>query len=310
MVEISVVVPVFGCPNAIPELCRRIVTTMEERGLSFEIILVDDRDGMGSWERIKAVAAADERIKGISFTHNCGQDKAVTAGVKQAVGQWIVAMDCDLQDAPENIPILYDMAVHGGNDVVFVRRQKRKDPLITRGLSRLFHRVFSYLSELPFDYELGTYLIASRRAVDQYCAARDRGRDFTMYLIWLDYKHDFIEFEHEKRYDGESSYTLGRRISYAVKMMTTFSTRVLFIPIHLGVISVIGSLIYLVYILVMYLSGIANPEGWNTLAAAVFFFGGAILSTLGIIGLYLGNVFDMTKNRPLYVIQETINCDQ
>lgn len=308
--DISIVIPVYGCPGAIPELHRRLVETLEGMGVSFEIIMVDDHDDMGSWDQIKAVALKDNRVKAISFTKNCGQDKAVSAGVKQACGDWIIPMDCDLQDAPEKIPILYDMAISGGNDVVFVRRQGRKDSIMTRFLSRTFHKVFSYFTEISFDYELGTYLIASRRAADLYRESKDRGRDFTMFLVWLGFKHDFVEFEHEWRYEGKTSYTFKKKWDYAIKMMTTFSNRILYVPIRVGGLAVLCSIAYLIYVLISYLCGVSNPEGWNTLIAAVLFFGGAILSTLGIIGIYIGNIFDMTKQRPLYVIQESINCEK
>ncbi|MCR5595871.1 MAG: glycosyltransferase family 2 protein [Lachnospiraceae bacterium] len=307
--DISVVIPVYGCPGAISELYRRLVETLEGMKVSFEIIMVDDRDGMGSWDEIKKVALKDSRVKAISFTYNCGQDKAISAGVAQATGDWIIPMDCDLQDAPEKIPQLYEHAVSGGYDIVFVRRHQRKDSKMTQFLSKTFHKVFSYFAEIPFDYELGTYLIASKRAADKYRASKDRGRDFTMYLMWLGYKHDFIDLEHENRFEGKTSYTFKKKMDYAIKMMTTFSNRILYVPIHMGIFSVIVSIIYLIFVLVSYFSGVTNPEGWNTLIIFVLFFGGAILSTLGIIGLYIGNIFDMTKQRPLYVVQETINCE-
>ncbi|MCR5674250.1 MAG: glycosyltransferase family 2 protein [Lachnospiraceae bacterium] len=307
--EISVVIPVYGCPAAIPELHRRLTETLTGMGVEYEIVMVDDCDAMGSWDEVRKVAEADPRVKAIRFTKNCGQDKAITAGVRAATGNWIVTMDCDLQDAPENIPLLYRTVREKGCDVVFVRRHQRKDPLVVQWLSKLFHRIFSYFSELSFDYELGTFLIASKRAADQYRRSRDRGRDFTMYLMWLGYACDYVDLEHEWRFEGKSSYTFMKKWRYAVSAMTTFSNRILYIPVWVGMVAALGSVAYILFVLISYFAFHNNPEGWSTLAAAVFFFGGAILSTLGIIGLYLGNVFDISKDRPLYVIQESINCD-
>ena len=167
-IEISVVVPVYGCPEAIPELVRRNTETLKGMGVGYEIILVDDRDGMGSWDAIKKEAVADEHVKAISLTKNCGQDKAITAGVTVARGNYIVTMDCDLQDAPENIPMLYEKVRQQELDVLIVRRYDRKDSAMVQFLSKTFHKVFSFLAELDFDYELGTYLIASKRATDMY----------------------------------------------------------------------------------------------------------------------------------------------
>lgn len=308
--DISIVVPVYGCPSAISELHRRLTKTLNIMNIDYEIILVDDCDGMGSWDEIKKVAEEDNKVKAIRLTRNYGQGRAITAGVTAAIGDWIITMDCDLQDAPENIPDLYRKAIDGQNDVVFVRRTCRKESFVVKAFAKLYHKLVSYLSEVPFDYDLATYLIASRRAASYFVSSKDRGRDFGMFLMWLGYKHDFIEFEQENRFAGESSYTFAKKFNYALGIMTTFSNRILYIPIHIGAVASLGSVIYVIIILVFYFIFDANPEGWSTLAAAVFFFGGLILSTLGVLGIYLGNIFDMDKDRPLYVIQETINCNE
>ncbi|RKM57830.1 glycosyltransferase [Butyrivibrio sp. CB08] len=309
-IDISIVVPVYGCPEAIPELHRRLSDTLQGMKVEYEIILVDDRDGMGSWDEIKKVAVSDYHVKAISLTKNCGQDKAITAGIGVSRGEWVITMDCDLQDAPENIPMLYDKVRSDNLDVLIVRRQKRKDSAIVQLLSKMFHKVFSYLSELTFDYELGTYLIAHRRAADLYIQTKGQGRDFTMFLLWTGYRKGFVELEHEERFAGKSSYTFLKKCEYALRAMTTFSNRILFVPIYVGSISAVGSLIYIIFVLVSWATNVSNPEGWNTLAAAVFFFGGLILSTLGVLGIYIGNIFDVTKERPLYIVQETINIPE
>ncbi len=306
-ISISVVVPVYGCPEAIPELVRRNTETLKGMEVGYEIILVDDHDGMGSWDAIRKEALADEHVKAISLTRNCGQDKAITAGVAASRGDWVVTMDCDLQDAPENIPMLYEKVREQELDVLIVRRHDRKDSAIVQMLSKAFHKVFSYLSELDFDYELGTYLIASKRATDLYVHTKGQGRDFTMFLLWTGYKKGFVDLEHETRFAGKSSYTFGRKMEYALRAMTTFSNRILYVPVYVGAISAVGSLIYVIFVLISWAMHVANPEGWSTLAAAIFFFGGLILSTLGVLGIYIGNIFDVAKERPLYIVQEKIN---
>ena len=309
-IDISVVVPVYGCPEAIPELVRRNTETLKRMGVGYEIILVDDRDGMGSWDAIKKEALADEHVKAISLTRNCGQDKAITAGVAASRGDWVVTMDCDLQDAPENIPMLYEKVREQELDVLIVRRHDRKDSAVVQLLSKAFHKVFSYLSELDFDYELGTYLIASKRATDLYVHTKGQGRDFTMFLLWTGYKKGFVDLEHETRFAGKSSYTFGKKMEYALRAMTTFSNRILYVPVYAGAISAVGSLIYVLFVLISWAMHVGNPEGWSTLAAAIFFFGGLILSTLGILGIYIGNIFDVAKERPLYIVQEKLNIPE
>ena len=305
--DISVVIPVYGCPAAVVPLYERLTKVLGEMKVSYEIVMVDDCDKMNSWEEVCKVASADERVKAIHFTRNFGQGCAITAGVRQASGDWIITMDCDLQDSPENIPDLYGKALEG-YDVVFVRRRQRKESFFVRLFAKWYHNLLCILSGVDFDYDLATYLIASRRAADQYVLSKDRGRDFGVFLMWLGFKHTFVEYEQKVRYDGKSSFTFGQKLKTAVDIISTYSNRPLYVSIWIGAISAVLSFVYIIYAFIQYFVYNANPEGWTTVAAALFFFGGAVLSTLGIMGIYLGNVFDMSKDRPLYAVQESINC--
>ena len=309
MTEISVVVPVYGCPEAIPELYRRLKKTLDNMQVTYEIILVDDSCPMDSWRRIEEICDKDNSVRGIRFARNFGQMSAIAAGVSESNGNWVITMDCDLQDVPENIPLLYKEA-QKGYDVVFVRRRQRTDTKWNLFWARLFHKLFSYFCELDFDFDLATYLIASRRAADKYNESVDIARDFGMYLMWLGYRHSFVEFEQGERHSGDSSYTFIKKVRYAITTMTTFSNRILYIPVYVGTISAIGAICYLIYILVAYFVLKVNPEGWTSIAAAVFLFGGLILNALGIMGVYLGNVFEMSKKRPKYIVQESRNCKE
>lgn len=304
--DISVVVPVYGCPEALDELHRRLSITLDSTTNDYEIVLVDDCCPLGSWSRIEAICQNDTRVKGLRLARNFGQGQAITAGLQETSGEWVITMDCDLQDIPENIPILFSKA-REGYDVVFVRRRARKDSFITQLWARVFHKLFSYLAELDFDFDLGTYLIASRRAADMFCLSKDRGRDFGMYLMWLGYKRSFVEMEHGNRHSGRSAYTFWKKMKYAKNVITTFSNRVLYIPIIAGFIFAGLSLLYIIYLVIAYFL-IDNPIGWTSLAASIFLVGGIQLSTIGVVGLYIGNIFDVTKDRPLYVIQEKRNC--
>ena len=306
-IDISVVIPVYGCPAAIPELHRRLSEVLSGMNVAYEIIMVDDCDKMNSWEEVKKVAEKDTHVKAIHFTKNHGQGVAVTAGVHQSVGKWVITMDCDLQDAPENIPDLYSKALEG-YDVVFVRRQQRKESFLVRLFAKWYHNVLAWLSGVDFDYDLATYLIASRRATDYYVASKDRGRDFGVFLMWLGFRYTFVNYEQGYRYEGKSSFTFIKKVRTAVGIISTYSNRPLYVSIWVGLISAAFSFIYIIYAFIQYFVYDANPVGWTTVAAAIFFFGGAILSTLGVMGIYLGNIFDMSKDRPLFTIQETINC--
>ncbi len=305
--DISVVIPVYGCPAAVAPLHERLTNVLTGMNVEYEIVMVDDCDTMNSWEEVQKVALNDTHVKAIHFTKNFGQGCAVTAGVRQAAGDWIITMDCDLQDSPENIPDLYNKALEG-YDVVFVRRRQRKESFLVRLFAKWYHNLLCALSGVEFDYDLATYLIASKRAADHYRSSKDRGRDFGVFLMWLGFRHTFVEYEQMNRHEGKSSFTFIKKWKTAVGIISTYSNRPLYISIWIGVASAVFSFIYIIYALIQYYVYNANPEGWTTVAAAIFFFGGAILSTLGVMGIYLGNVFDMSKERPLYAIQEQINC--
>ena len=307
--EISIVIPVYGCPGAIPELHRRLKETLDNMKVTYEIIMVDDCDGQGSWEKIEQVAIIDKNVIGIRFAHNSGQDRAIAAGVKASKGDYVITMDCDLQDAPESIPLLYEKVISGNNDIVFVRRKQRKESIMTRFFSKAFHKVFSYLAEIKFDYEIGSFLIANRKAVNYYMQDKGRCRDFAMFMLWTNLKQDSIRLDHDDRFEGESSYTFKKKTELAIRSISAFSTRLLYIPIYIGFFTVIISVIYIIGVIVAKMVWNDQPLGWSTIAASIFFFGGLILSTLGIIGIYIGNTFDIVKDRPLYIIEEIINND-
>ena len=305
--DISIVIPVYGCPSALSPLHERLTKVLTKMNVEYEIVMVDDCDKMNSWEEVRKLAEADDHVKAIHFTQNFGQGCAVTAGVRQATGDWIITMDCDLQDAPENIPDLYSKAQEG-YDVVFVRRRQRKESFMVRLFAKWYHDLLCWLSGVQFDYDLATYLIASKRAADYYRTSKDRGRDFGVFLMWLGFRHTFVEYEQNRRFEGKSSFTFIKKWKTAVGIITTYSNRPLYVSIWIGAACAIFSFFYIIYAFIQYYVYDSNPVGWTTMAAAIFFFGGMILSTLGLMGIYLGNVFDMSKDRPLYAIQESINC--
>lgn len=304
--DISIVIPVYGCPAALVPLYEKLTSVLGGMNVTYEIVMVDDCDKMNSWAEVQKVANMDDKVKAIHFTKNFGQGCAITAGVRQAKGDWIITMDCDLQDNPEHIPDLYAKALEG-YDIVFVRRRQRKESFFVRLFAKWYHDLLCLLSGVEFDYDLATYLIASRRASDHYIKSKDRGRDFGVFLMWLGFRHTFVEYEQERRFEGKSSFTFIKKWKTAVGIISTYSNRPLYVSIWIGGFSAVFSFIYIIYALIQYFVYNANPEGWTTVAAALFFFGGMILSTLGIMGIYLGNVFDMSKDRPLYAIQDTIN---
>lgn len=304
--DISVVIPVYGCRAALPELHRRLVDTLEGMGKSFEIVLVDDCCPQKSWDVIKEICAGDDRVKGIHLSRNFGQIRAITAGLDNSRGDWVVVMDCDLQDRPEAIARLYAKAQEG-YDVVFVKRVERKDSGLTLFLSRLFYRVYSYFTDGAYDSSLCNFSISRRIVIDNYCRMREHNRGFTMFVKWLGFRQTAIEVEGDERFEGTSSYNFRKKLTMAFELITAQSNKPLKLAVGVGFVIALLAFLYLLILVVHYFVHPGVQVGWTSTVASIYLMGGLILSAIGVVGLYVGNIFDEVKNRPLYVISEILN---
>ena len=306
--DISVVVPVYGCRAAIPELHRRLCESLGTIANTFEIILVDDCCPQTSWEEIQKVCERDSRVVGIHLSRNFGQIRAITAGLDKSQGDWVVVMDCDLQDRPEAIPELYAKAQEG-YDVVFARREGRKDSAITKFLSRCFYKVYDYFTEGTFDSSICNFSISRRIVIDSYCRMREQNRAYTMFIRWLGFRETAIDMSADERYEGKSSYNMRRKLKMAFEIITSQSNKPLFFSIKVGFAIAVIALLYIIYLILRYLIVGDVLLGWTSTIASVYLMGGIILAAVGVVGIYVGNIFNETKNRPLYVIAECINDD-
>ena len=307
--DISVVIPVYGCRAALPALHERLTKALSECVETYEIILVEDCCPQHSWESIREICAQDPHVKGIHFSRNFGQATAVTAGVDQSCGDWVVVMDCDLQDRPEAIPMLYKKALEG-YDVVFARRIARKDSAVTKALSRLFYRVYGYLADTAIDPSIGNFSIASRSLIDYYCKMREHGRAYEMFLHWIGFRQTAIDLDAEERFSGKSSYNLRKKLRLAARIITSFSNKPLHLMIRFGALVSFLAFVYILVLVIQKLMGFDYQMGWPSVIASVYLMGGMMLSAIGMVGIYIGNIFEETKNRPLYVIAETLNCQE
>lgn len=304
MPHISVVVPVYKAENCLDELYTRLKTALESISPSFEIILVEDCGGDASWQVIERLAAADPRVRGIQFSRNFGQHYGITAGLEHCHGDWVVVMDCDLQDRPEEIPRLYAKAQEG-YDIVLARREARQDPLLKRITSWLFYRIFSYLADIEYDGASGNFRIMSRTVVENYRRMGEQLRFFGGLVQWLGFPTASIEVEHAERFEGNSTYTFATLWKLATETIIAYSDKPLRIGVRFGFGMAALAFCYGLYILLQaWAYGSAVP-GWNSLIVSLYFIGGIIIAMLGIIGIYLGKAFDETKKRPLYIVRRT-----
>lgn len=309
MAHISVVVPVYKAEGCLHELHRRLMAALEPISSDFECILVEDCGGDGSWPIIEELAASDPRIKGVQFSRNFGQHYGITAGLDYASGDWVVVMDCDLQDPPEAIPELYAKACEG-HDVVLARRLNRKDSAAKTGSSALFYKLFNYLTGMDYDPAVGNYRIMSAKVV-RYCREMREGLRFLPGMVdWMGFPHATIEVEHGSRHAGESSYTFRKLLSLATDTIIAYSDKPLRMSIKLG-FSIAGLAFVIGIALLIYAAYFDVPiMGWSSLIVSLYFLGGIIIANLGIIGIYLGKTFDETKKRPLYIVNHTTFDDE
>lgn len=302
MPHISIVVPVYKAENCLDELYRRLVDALETITADFEIILVEDCGGDHSWEMIERLSASDSRVKGLQFSRNFGQHYGITAGLDHCDGDWVVVMDCDLQDRPEEIPRLYAKA-REGYDVVLARRGKRKDPLLKRVTSWLFYKLFSYLADIEYDEEIGNFRIISRKVVQAFRLMREQLRFFGGLINWMGFPTAKIDVEHADRFAGETSYTFGKLLKLAIESIIAYSDKPLRLSIKLGFTLAMLAFLYGLYIIYYALFHGAAVSGWSSLIASLYFIGGIIIAILGILGIYLGKTFDESKKRPLYIVR-------
>lgn len=304
-IEISVVVPVYGCRACLEELQRRLVAALSQITSRFEIILVNDACPQNSWEVIKELASHEKRVKAIDLSRNFGQIRAISAGLEFAAGKWIVVMDCDLQDRPEEIVKLYDTA-RKGYDVVFVRRRSRQEGLAKRLWSKAFYAIYHYATAGAFDSSISNFSISRQLVMRNYARLGDQNRAFTLFIKWMGFKVITIDVDHAKRPSGDSSYTFRKKLKLASEILTTLSNKPLVLSIKIGLAVAAIAFMYGVYLVLQYLLYGLSLKGWTSTIVSIYFVGGLILAQLGILGLYLGLVFDQTKNRPLYIVREVI----
>ena len=304
MAHISVVIPVYRAESCLEELYRRLKAALELLTADFEIMLVEDCGGDRSWPLIVALAQRDPRVKGIQFSRNFGQHYGITAGLDRCNGDWVVVMDCDLQDRPEEIPRLYAKAQEG-HEIVVARRGKRSDPLLKRFSSWLYYSVFSWLADMDYDPQAGNFRILSRKVINNYRNLRERSRFFGSLINWMGFPFTSVDVQHDERFAGDSSYTFGKLWRLGAETIIAYSDKPLRIAVRLGFFIATCAFLYGIYILFRALFHGSPVTGWSSLIVSIYFMGGVIVAILGILGIYLGKTYDETKCRPLYVINHT-----
>jgi len=304
MALISVVTPVYRAEGCLEELYRRLVAALSGITQDLEIVMVEDCGGDRSWEIIRELARRDPRVKGIQFSRNFGQHYGITAGLDHCDGDWVVVMDCDLQDRPEEIPRLYAKAQEG-YEVVLATRARRADGPVKRFSSWLFYRMFSWLADTEYDGRSGNFCIVSRKVVASLRQMREQLRFFGGQMKWMGFPTASIEVRHDERYAGPSTYTLAKLLRLATETIIAYSDKPLRLSVRFGFALAFLAFCCGIYIIIRAALYGSPITGWASLIVSIYFIGGIIIAILGVIGIYLGKTFDEAKKRPLYVVMHT-----
>jgi glycosyltransferase involved in cell wall biosynthesis len=304
--HISVVVPVYGCRECLFLLYERLKASLEKINPDFEIIMVNDSSPDESWSAITELCRIDKRVVGINFSRNFGQHYAITAGLDRARGEWIIVMDCDLQDRPEEISRLYAKA-NEGYDVVFAQRLKRQDNFFKKIASKMFHSTLSYLTDTEIDASIANFGIYRKNVIESVVQMREQLRWFPTFVNWVGYKQARMPVEHAKRESGKSSYSVKKLFDLAFNVLMLNSNKPLKLVLKFGFAVSFTAILYAAITLYRYLSGQIGVLGWASLIISIWFLSGVIIFVLGIVGIYIGRIFDQIKQRPLYIVKQTIN---
>ncbi|MFN4253715.1 MAG: glycosyltransferase family 2 protein [Saprospiraceae bacterium] len=308
IITLSIVSPVYRAEKIVHELVARVSAAIEPLSVEYEILLVEDGSPDGSWKKIEDACKANPKVKGVKLSRNFGQHYAISAGLAEASGDFVVVMDCDLQDNPVYIKTLLDTA-REGYDIVYTHKRKREHSFFKNITARFFYTTFNYLSGSQHpnaNHLTGSFSLLSRKAVDSFNTVKDFHRHYLMVLRNLGYRSTSIEVVHEKRFEGTSSYTLRKLISHAIDGITSQSDKLLHLSVRLGFLFCVASFVWASVLIVQYFVRGSLP-GYTSLMVMLLLSTGLILSAIGIAGIYIGKIFEQVKQRPLYFIDKKVN---
>lgn len=307
----SVVVPMYNEELVLNESYKRLKTALDAMEDSYEIVFVNDGSRDKTAEILKEICKKDKKVKLVNFSRNFGHQIAITAGMDYTIGQSIVVIDGDLQDPPELIPKMIEKW-REGYDVVYGKRTERKgDTFFKKLTAKIFYRFLSSMTDIDIPVDTGDFRLIDRRVRNALKCVNEKNRYIRGIISWLGFKQIGIEFSRDARHAGETKYPLKKMIKFSFDAITSFSYKPLKLASYTGMILSAASFIYLIFVIYLRLFT-TKPlvSGWASTLAVNLFFNGIILVILGIIGEYIGRIYDEAKGRPLYIVKETVNINE
>lgn len=308
-VRVSVVIPCFNEESVIKESYSRLTRTMKGTGYDYELIFVNDGSRDNTPALLNEIAAGDTSVVVHHFSRNFGHQPAVTAGINHCTGTHAIIIDADLQDPPELIPEMLAMSLKEQYNIVYaVRRQRKGETFFKKITAKMFYRLLNKLSETELPLDTGDFRLIDRKVIDTFNKLTEKHKYIRGLISWVGFKQAPIYYDREPRFAGETHYPFLKMFTFATRGLLYFTKKPLRLATQLGFLSIlvgIGLALYVTLSRYFYPDQIVS--GWSSLIIAIIFFGGVQLLTIGVLGAYMGNIFDEVKNRPEYIIDHTVS---
>ncbi|WP_340691620.1 glycosyltransferase family 2 protein [Hyphomonas sp.] len=303
--RVSFVSPVYKCRDCLIKLVEEIETVCAEIGVDYEVILVDDKCPQGSWETIVELAATNDRVIGVKLSRNFGQHSAIEAGLAQTKGDWVVVLDCDLQDQPANVKAMWEVAQADDVDIVLARRETRTDAFHRRAFSFLFYKLLSSLTGTRISADIANFGLYRRRVIDVLNSWHEEQKYFPVMIQWMGFEQRTVTVKHSDRFAGKSAYNFKSLLALGAKVVLSFSDRPLWFMSAIGSGIAASAFLVTLVVLIRALFGDVAVEGWTSLMLSIWFLGGVNITAAGLLGIYLGRTLREAKGRPGFIIART-----
>lgn len=303
--KIAVVIPVYYGEKSLPELVNRLEAVFFQLDVDYEIVLVNDASPDHSWSTIRQLQSQNKKVTGINFSRNFGQHYAISAGLREANADWIVVMDCDLQDVPEEIIHLYKKTKEGF-EVVLAQRLQRQDYFLKRFSSKVFYAVLSYLSGIKYDSSIANFGIYKNTVIHEINNLPEKNKYFPTMVKWVGFRQTAIPVRHDDRKYGKTSYSFKKLLHLSLDIALSYSDKPLRLAIKLGMLITLSSIVFTLFQIYRWYNNEIEVLGYTSIIISIWFLSGIIIFVSGIVGLYVGKIFENVKNRPTYIIKEKI----
>jgi polyisoprenyl-phosphate glycosyltransferase len=303
--KLSIVSPVYQSEATLELLVSEIKKVMNSMQVSYEIILVDDRSKDNSWSILQSISKKNVGVTAVRLSRNFGQHPAIMAGLSMSKGDWVVVLDCDLQDQPKEIVKLYEKAMED-YDVVLAKRVDRQDSFFKKTSSYLFSKSYKIFTDTHYDNEVANFGIYRKKVILSILEISDYIKFFPLFVKFVGFNVTSLDVEHANREEGKSSYSYSKLISLTFNTIISFSNKPLKLFVKFGLIISLLSFLVGAYYMFLAFTGKIEVLGFSSIIISIWFLSGVIITTIGVCGIYLGKIFDQTKNRPVFIIDEIV----